>query len=83
MLPIFKKTYLTCSYATDAISAELSPQVFYYNAVSGHFRKIDKLSLKQCGVINTNVNGLNYLVSQMVLFMKTDKITCHLVTSTK
>lgn len=57
-----------------------SPDILINNAGVGYFGKIDKLPLEQWhGMINTNINGLFYMTSQIVPFMKRNKNYCHII----
>lgn len=68
------------SWVADAFSNGRSPAILINNAGAGHFEKIDGLSLEQWhAMINTNVNGLFYVTSQIVPFMKRNKGTCHII----
>jgi|SRR5680860_361848 len=67
-------------WVTHTFSDRHSPDVLINNAGAGHFGKIDELSLEQWhAMINTNVNGLFYVTSQIVPFMKRNKATCHII----
>lgn len=68
------------SWVADTFSDGHSPNILVNNAGSGHFGKIDELSLEQWhGMINTNINGLFYITSQIVPFMKRNIDTCHII----
>ncbi len=68
------------SWVSDTFSDQHSPYILINNAGTGHFGKIDELSLEQWhGMINTNVNGLFYITSQIVPFMKRNRDTCHII----
>lgn len=68
------------SWVADTFSDGHSPDILINNAGTGHFGKIDELSLEQWhGMINTNINGLFYITSQIVPFMKRNIGTCHIV----
>lgn len=68
------------SWTADTFSNNHSPDILINNAGAGHFGKIDELTLDQWhGMINTNVNGLFYVTSQIVPFMKRNKGTCHII----
>jgi NADP-dependent 3-hydroxy acid dehydrogenase YdfG len=68
------------SWVDDTFSDGHSPDILINNAGSGHFGKIDELSLEQWhGMINTNINGLFYITSQIVPFMKRNIDTCHVI----
>ncbi len=68
------------SWVADTFSDGYSPDILINNAGTGHFGKIDELSLEQWhGMINTNINGLFYITSQIVPFMKRNIGTCHII----
>ncbi|MCG2460276.1 SDR family NAD(P)-dependent oxidoreductase [Flavobacteriaceae bacterium F89] len=68
------------SWVSETFSNLRSPDILINNAGTGHFGKIDELSLEQWhGMLNTNLNGLFYVTSQIVPFMKRKKDTCHIV----
>ncbi len=68
------------SWIVDTFSDGHSPDILINNAGVGHFGKIDELTLDQWhAMINTNVNGLFYVTSQIVPFMKRNKDTCHII----
>jgi len=68
------------SWVADTFSDGHSPDILINNAGYGHFGKIDELSLEQWhGMINTNINGLFYITSQIVPFMKLNKGACHII----
>lgn len=68
------------TWVATTFSDRYSPDILINNAGSGHFGKIDELSLDQWhGMINTNLNGLFYITSQIVPFMKRNKDTCHII----
>jgi 3-oxoacyl-[acyl-carrier protein] reductase len=68
------------SWVADTFSDGHSPNILINNAGSGHFGKIDELSLEQWhGMINTNINGLFYITSQIVPFMKRNIDTSHII----
>lgn len=67
-------------WTANTFSDRHSPDILINNAGTGHFGKIDELSLEQWhGMINTNINGLFYITSQIVPFMKRSKNTCHIL----
>ena len=68
------------SWVSQTFTDQHSPDILINNAGMGHFGKIDELSLEQWhGMINTNVNGLFYITSQIVPFMKRNQDTCHII----
>jgi len=68
------------SWVADTFSDWHSPDILINNAGVGHFGKIDDLELAQWhAMINTNVNGLFYVSSQIVPFMKRNSNTCHII----
>lgn len=57
-----------------------SPDILINNAGAGYFNKIDELSLEHWhAMINTNVNGLFYITSQIVPLMKRNDDFCHII----
>lgn len=67
-------------WTSNTFSERHSPDILINNAGAGHFGKIDELSLEQWyGMINTNINGLFYITSQIVPLMKRNKDTCHII----
>lgn len=68
------------SWVADTFSDTHSPDILINNAGTGHFAKIDELTSEQWhGMINTNVNGLFYVTSQIVPLMKRKKGVCHII----
>lgn len=68
------------SWVAETFKDQHSPDILINNAGAGHFGKIEELSLEQWhGMINTNVNGLFYITSQIVPFMKRNPRTCHII----
>lgn len=68
------------SWVENTFSHGHTPDILINNAGAGHFGKIDELSLFQWhAMINTNVNGLFYITSQIVPYMKKNKSTCHII----
>ena len=67
-------------WVANTFSQNLAPDILVNNAGAGHFAKIDELPLTQWhAMINTNVNGLFYITSQVVPFMKRNKSICHII----
>lgn len=57
-----------------------SPDILINNAGRGYFSKIDALSIEQWhSMINTNLNGVFYITSKIVPFMKKNKETSHII----
>lgn len=68
------------SWVTGTFSDSHTPSILVNNAGTGHFAKIDELSLGQWqAMINTNINGLFYVTWHLVPFMKRNKDTCHII----
>lgn len=68
------------SWVTGTFSDSHTPSILINNAGTGHFAKIDELSLGQWqAMINTNINGLFYVTWHLVPFMKRNKDTCHII----
>lgn len=68
------------SWIADIFSDGHSPDILVNNAGAGHFGKIDELPLEQWhAMIDTNVNGLFYVTSQIVPFMKRSRGACHII----
>lgn len=68
------------SWVADTFLDTHSPEILINNAGAGHFSKIDEIPLEKWHtMINTNVNGLFYMTSQIVPFMKRSKSTCHII----
>ncbi|MCM4169238.1 putative oxidoreductase [Arenibacter antarcticus] len=68
------------AWVANTFTDQHSPDILINNAGTGYFAKIDKLSLEQWhSMINTNLNGLYYITSQIVPFMKRNRDTCHII----
>ena len=68
------------SWIANTFSDGHFPDILINNAGAGHFAKIDELTMAQWhSMINTNLNGLFYVTSQIVPFMKRNKDTCHII----
>ncbi|WOD44802.1 SDR family oxidoreductase [Hwangdonia lutea] len=68
------------SWVEKTFSKTHTPDILINNAGSGYFGKIDALTSAQWhSMINTNINGLFYMTSQIVPLMKQNKNTCHIV----
>ena len=67
-------------WITHTFSDAHSPDILINNAGAGFFSKIDELPLEQWhSMINTNLNGVFYITSQVVPFMKRKNSTCHII----
>lgn len=56
------------------------PDLLINNAGVGIFAKIDEFTLDQWhSMVNTNINGLFYITSRIVPFMKKNEAICHIV----
>lgn len=56
------------------------PNILINNAGAGYFNKIDELTLEQWhAMVNTNLNGMFYLSSNIVPFMKMNSSSCHII----
>lgn len=56
------------------------PDLLINNAGAGIFAKIDEFSLDQWhAMVNTNINGLFYITSRIVPFMKMNDSICHII----
>jgi NADP-dependent 3-hydroxy acid dehydrogenase YdfG len=67
-------------WVKESFTDNHAPDILINNAGAGHFGKIDELSLEQWyAMINTNINGLFYVTSQIVPLMKRNKNTCHII----
>ncbi len=61
-------------------SANLIPDILINNAGAGSFGKIDEISSEEwLAMINTNLNGMYYITSRLVSFMKQKKESSHIV----
>lgn len=68
------------SWVSETFSDNHSPDILINNAGAGYFSKIDELSLEHWhAMINTNLNGLFYVSSQIIPFMKRKKDFCHII----
>lgn len=67
-------------WANETFSEKLSPDILINNAGAGFFGKIDELPLEQWHqMINTNLNGVYYLTSAIVPFMKKKRYSSHII----
>jgi|SRR5690554_894008 len=58
-------------WITDTFSENKHPDILVNNAGAGYFRKIEETTLDEWhAMINTNLNGVFYLTSKLVPFMK-------------
>ncbi|MFB9055159.1 SDR family oxidoreductase [Mariniflexile ostreae] len=68
------------SWVSKTFSNNNTPDILINNAGTGYFRAIDAFSLEQWhSMINTNINGLFYVTSHIVPFMKRNTNTCHII----
>lgn len=68
------------AWVADTFSDRHSPDILINNAGAGYFGKIDELSLEQWHrMINTNINGVFYITSQIVPLMKRNQGVCHII----
>lgn len=64
----------------STFSDSYSPDILINNAGAGYFGKIDELSLEHwSAMINTNLNGLFYMTSQIVPLMKRKDGFCYII----
>lgn len=67
-------------WVETTFSKQQAPDILINNAGVGHFSKIDELPLeKWLAMINTNLNGLFYITSKMLTYMKQNSNTCHII----
>src|SRR5688572_26846855 len=68
------------SWVADTFTDSHSPDILINNAGAGFLSKIDELPLEEWhSMINTNLNGLFYITSQVVPFMKRSNSTSHII----
>lgn len=67
-------------WLSDTFSGERVPDILINNAGSGGFGKIDEMPADQWGaMINTNLNGMYYITSEVVKLMKAKAESSHIV----
>lgn len=67
-------------WIAETFSEEKSPDILVNNAGVGSFGKIDEMPSKQWyKMINTNLNGMYYITSEVVKLMKAKKDSTHIV----
>lgn len=67
-------------WLSDTFSGERIPDILINNAGSGGFGKIDEMPADQWGaMINTNLNGMYYITSEVVKLMKAKAESSHIV----
>lgn len=68
------------NWISETFNEKFSPDILINNAGAGYFGRIDELPLEQWHqMINTNLNGVFYLTSGLVPFMKRKTATTHIV----
>lgn len=68
------------SWVKNTFSDSHLPDILINNAGAGYFGKIDELILEQWhAMINTNLNGIFYISSSIVPFMKMNNSSCHII----
>lgn len=68
------------NWISETFNEKFSPDILLNNAGAGYFGRIDELPLEQWHqMINTNLNGVFYLTSGLVPFMKRKTATTHIV----
>ncbi len=64
----------------ETFSEEKSPDILINNAGTGSFGKIDEMPSEEWyKMINTNLNGMYFITSEVVKFMKANKESTHIV----
>lgn len=67
-------------WVMETSSKSRAPNILINNAGVGSFGKIDEIPAEEwLRMINTNLNGLYYITSQVVAFMKAQKEVSHIV----
>ncbi len=68
------------NWLSDTFSGERVPDILINNAGSGGFGKIDEMPAEQWGaMINTNLNGMYFITSEVVKLMKAKSKSSHIV----
>lgn len=68
------------NWAESTFSETHSPSILINNAGVGSFGKVDKmLSSDWLAMINTNLNGMFYITSTLIPFMKNRTESCHII----
>lgn len=68
------------SWITETFSEVKYPEILINNAGLGSFGKIDEIPSEEwMGMINTNLNGMYYLTSKVVSFMKKQTASAHII----
>ncbi|MGM5470290.1 SDR family oxidoreductase [Flavobacteriaceae bacterium LMO-SS05] len=68
------------TWVKKIFSESYFPAVLINNAGAGYFSKIDELSLQHWhDMINTNLSGTYYIISNIVPFMKKNPTSCHII----
>ena len=68
------------AWVKKTFSDDLLPNILINNAGAGYFNKIDELPLQQWhDMINTNLNGVFYISSNLVPLMKKNNASCHII----
>lgn len=79
VLDISNRSEVT-AWVNKCFENDASPDILINNAGSGYFGKIDELPLEHWHeMINTNLNGMFYLTSAIVGYMKHKKGSAHIV----
>ncbi|MBK5210619.1 MAG: SDR family oxidoreductase [Flavobacteriaceae bacterium] len=67
-------------WVETTFSKQHAPDILINNAGVGYFSKIDELPLeKWLAMINTNLNGVFYMSSNLVPLMKLNNASCHII----
>lgn len=67
-------------WLSNTFSGERVPDILINNAGSGGFGKIDEMPAEQWGaMINTNLNGMYFITSEVVKLMKAKSKSSHIV----
>ena len=68
------------AWVKKTFSDDLLPNILINNAGAGYFGKIDELPLQHWhDMINTNLNGVFYISSNLVPLMKKNNASCHII----
>jgi len=68
------------AWVKKTFSDDLLPNILINNAGAGYFGKIDELPLQHWhDMINTNLNGVFYISSNLVPLMKMNNASCHII----
>lgn len=68
------------SWVEAAFAGQPGPDILINNAGAGYFSRIDTLSSERWHeMINTNLNGVFYMTSNVVPLMKRNQAPCHII----